>query len=132
MIINRVIIEETPLYTLCGPQWDTTPGFFVLEPKLRGSKRIWTEKVQRHLEAFSDPLQNIGAEVHSPEITYQSEHRYSYNYQNGQVGVIPNKGIVEIAENHPNRNMVIQGLLKLFISSNSQGVIPSIKVTINN
>jgi len=133
MVINKVIIEETPLYRLLGATWNSTPGFFIVDPKMPGSRKIWAVKVQRHLDAFSDPLQNIGEGVHHPEIVYQSDHRYSYNYQDGQVGVIPSLGIVEITETHPNREMVIQGLLRLFVSANSRQAGPSsVKITINN
>lgn len=117
---NKVIVKETPLYILYGPTNQSTAGFFILSPKVQGSKRNWAVRVINHLRAYSDPISQSNADAFlDDQITYQSTHRYSFNYHNGSVGVIPELGIVEISQNHPDMDNVILGLVKLMVSQSN-------------
>jgi len=109
---NKVIIDETPLYYLFGPNANTTPGYFELEPKFPVNKKVWIARVNKHMIFFSDPL-HTDEKDRPDEIVYQPGHRFVYYYQDGNVGVIPGYSRIEIAENHPNREEVILGLIRL-------------------
>ena len=132
---NKAIIEETPLYVLFGPQWDTTPGFFIFEPKIAGSKKAWIAKVLDHLRIFSDPYNYADfktSETTRNQITYQNNQRLSFLYQNGFVAVYPEKRLIEISQSHPNKDNVIQSLLKIrtLVSASNKNRIASPKVNI--
>ncbi len=132
ILTNRAIIEETPLYFLFSPDNIISPGFLELVPKRVGHKKVWTTRVWNHLKAFSDPLNITGLKPDAAgQISYVPTHRFSFSYQQGQVAVYPNEGRVEIQATHPNRNVVVDGLLKLFFDLDASLPRPTQQQRIN-
>ena len=114
-IEHRAIIQETPLYYLLAPDWSVTIGYGELQPKMAGSRRVWTVRVWNHLKAFSDNLNITGIpKERADQITYAPSFRYGYSYLGGPVAVIPGEGKVEISLNHPQLDNVIAAMLRLF------------------
>ena len=136
LIGNRAIIEETPLYFLFYPDSRMTPGFAEVVPKVKGNKRAWAVKIERHLRNFSDPFNVTGLPKEVEEqIGYQQTHRFSYSYKGGFVEVYPNEGRVGIEMSHPDRQNVVLGLMRLFWLTRRRtpaSGLPNVQVVVNN